>query len=170
MATDTAGKKNGAGNSQSSDDAQPPRIDVALQYIRDLSFENVAAQKYVNMEVKPELTVQVNVEANKRSENRYEVILRLNASARDGDITVFLLEVDYAGQFVLSNVPDAHLHPLLLVECPRLLFPFVRRIARDLTADGGFPPLNIDNVDFVSLYKSELARQKARQQAEGQSG
>ena len=166
MATDPAGKGNGAGN----DGAQQPRVDVALQYIRDLSFENVAAQKYVNTEVKPELSVQVNVEANKRAENRYEVVLRLNASARDGDITVFLLEIDYAGQFVISNVPEAHLHPLLLVECPRLLFPFVRRIARDLTADGGFPPLNIDNVDFVSLYKSELARQMAKREAEGQSG
>ena len=166
MATDPAGKNNGAGN----DDAQMPRVDVALQYIRDLSFENVAAQKHVNTDVKPELSIQVNVEANKRAENRYEVILRLNASARDGDITVFVLEIDYAGQFVISNFPDAHLHSLLLLECPRLLFPFVRRIARDLTADGGFPPLNIDNVDFVSLYKSELARQKAKREAEGQSG
>lgn len=141
-----------------------PRMQIVNQYIRDLSFENVAAQKNSGQQVQPEISVQVNLDARKGQDNQYEVIQKLTISAKAEEETIFLLEIDYAGLFVVENVPEDQLHPFLMIECPRMLFPFVRRIVRDVTADGGFPPLNVDNIDFVQLYRSELARMAANQQ------
>jgi preprotein translocase subunit SecB len=135
-----------------------PRMQIVNQYIRDLSFENVAAQNHSGQQVQPEISVQVNLDARKGKDNQYEVIQKLTISAKAEEDTIFLLEIDYAGLFVVENVPEDQLHPFLLIECPRMLFPFVRSIVRDVTADGGFPPLNVDNIDFVQLYRSELAR------------
>jgi preprotein translocase subunit SecB len=135
-----------------------PRMQIVNQYIRDLSFENVAAQKNSGQKVQPDINVQVNLDARKGQENQYEVIQKLTISAKAEEDTIFLLEIDYAGLFIIENVPEEQLHPFLMIECPRMLFPFVRRIVRDVTADGGFPPLNVDNIDFVQLYRSELAR------------
>jgi preprotein translocase subunit SecB len=138
-----------------------PRLQVIRQYIRDLSFENVAAQKNTGNPGQPEITVQVNLDARKGQENQYEVILKLTIAAKAEEDAVFMLELDYAGIFVIENVPDEQLHPFLMIECPRMLFPYVRRIVTDITSDGGFPPLNVDNIDFVQLYRAELARQAA---------
>ena len=80
------------------------------------------------------------------------------------DTKLFLLEIDYVGIFHIEGVPDDQMHPFLLIECPRMIFPFLRRIVSDVTRDGGFPPLNLENIDFVQLYRAEIAR---RQQAEG---
>lgn len=143
-------------------EAKPVAMKIVNQYIRDLSFENIAAQKNLGGDLKPEVNVQVNLDAAKKSENGYEVALKLNVSAKSGEQAVFLLEIDYAGLFHIENIPDDQIHPFLMIECPRMMFPFVRRIARDVTADGGFPPLNIDNIDFMQLYRAELTR---RQQA-----
>ena len=140
--------------------AQPtaPRMQILNQYIRDLSFENVAAQNNKGNQPQPDISVQVNLDARKGQENQYEVIQKLTITAKTEEETIFLLEVDYAGIFVIENISDEQLHPFLMIECPRMLFPFVRRIVRDVTADGGFPPLNVDNIDFVQLYRQELAR------------
>lgn len=143
-------------------EAKPVAMKIVNQYIRDLSFENIAAQKNLGGDLKPEVNVQVNLDAAKKSEHGYEVALKLNVSAKSGEQAVFLLEIDYAGLFQIENIPDDQIHPFLMIECPRMMFPFVRRIARDVTADGGFPPLNIDNIDFMQLYRAELTR---RQQA-----
>nr|WP_325252600.1 protein-export chaperone SecB [Amylibacter sp.] len=143
-------------------EAKPVAMKIVNQYIRDLSFENIAAQKNLGGDLKPEVNVQVNLDAAKKSENGYEVALKLNVSAKSGEQAVFLLEIDYAGLFHIENIPEDQIHPFLMIECPRMMFPFVRRIARDVTADGGFPPLNIDNIDFMQLYRAELVR---RQQA-----
>lgn len=143
-------------------EAKPVAMKIVNQYIRDLSFENIAAQKNLGGDLKPEVNVQVNLDAAKKSENGYEVALKLNVSAKSGEQAVFLLEIDYAGLFHIENIPEDQIHPFLMIECPRMMFPFVRRIARDVTADGGFPPLNIDNIDFMQLYRAELTR---RQQA-----
>lgn len=140
-----------------------PRMQIVNQYIRDLSFENVAAQNHSGQQAQPEISVQVNLDARKGKDNQYEVIQKLTISAKAEEDTVFLLEIDYAGLFVVENVPEDQLHPFLMIECPRMLFPFVRRIVRDVTADGGFPPLNVDNIDFVQLYRSELARLAEKQ-------
>jgi preprotein translocase subunit SecB len=133
-------------------------MQIINQYIRDLSFENVAAQNNKGNQSQPDISVQVNLDARKGQENQYEVIQKLTITAKTEEETIFLLEVDYAGIFLIENISDEQLHPFLMIECPRMLFPFVRRIVRDITADGGFPPLNVDNIDFVQLYRQELAR------------
>jgi preprotein translocase subunit SecB len=137
---------------------------ILAQYIRDMSFENVMAQKGVGGEVQPEVQVQVNLDARKRGgDNQYEVIAKLNVSSKSKDKgdQLFLLEIEYAGIFHIEGLPDEQLHPYLLIECPRMLFPFLRRIVSDVTRDGGFPPLNLENIDFVALYKNEIARRQA---------
>lgn len=142
---------------------QPFSVKIVNQYIRDLSFENIAAQKSLSGDLKPDVTVQVNLDAQKKAENGYEVAMKLNVDAKAGGNQVFLLEIDYAGLFHIENLPEGQLHPYLMIECPRMLFPFVRQVARNITADGGFPPLNIDTIDFMALYRSELARRVAEQ-------
>lgn len=144
------------------------KMQVLGQFIRDMSFENILAQKGAKGEVKPELKVEVALDAKKRSvENQYEVITKFKVQSQNAGSAepLFLLELDYAGIFLIENIPEPQLHPFLLVECPRMLFPFVRRIVSDVTRDGGFPPVNLDSVDFVALYRQELARRTAAEQA-----
>ncbi len=138
------------------------KMQVLAQFIRDLSFENLVAQKgLTGTEMQPEITVGVNLDARQRPQpNTYDVIAKFKVSSTNkaNDDTLFLLELDYGGVFMVEGVPPEQLHPFLLIECPRLLFPFIRRIISDVTHDGGFPPLNIDNVDFLALYRQEMAR------------
>lgn len=143
--------------------ATPPRVTqrVLAQYIRDLSFENMLARKGMSGDLQPEIAVQVNLDARKRgAEKNYEVITKLsitNKSKTSGDV-LFLLEIEYAGLFMIDGLPEEQLHPYLLIECPRITFPFLRRIVSDVTRDGGFPALNLEMIDFVALYRNELAR------------
>ena len=149
---------------------QPPQIKMQVlgQFIRDMSFENIVAQKGIgNSDVQPDIQVQVSLDARKRSvENQYEVVSKFKVtSVNKSDKTpLFLLELDYGSIFHIEGVPEDQLHPFLLIECPRMVFPFVRRIISDVTRDGGFPALNIDTVDFVQLYRQELARRTADQE------
>lgn len=141
-----------------------PQMRVLGQFIRDMSFENIMAQKGAPSDVQPDIQVQVNLDAKKRpTENQYECAIKMNVTskAKDGDATLFVLEVDYVGIFHIENVPEDQLHPFLLIECPRMIFPFLRRVVSDVTRDGGFPPLNLENIDFVSLYRQEIARRQA---------
>jgi preprotein translocase subunit SecB len=141
-----------------------PQLRVLGQFIRDMSFENIMAQKGAPSDVQPDVQVQVNLDAKKRSaENQYETAIKLNVTskAKEGDATLFVLEIDYVGIFDIQDVPEDQLHPFLLIECPRMIFPFLRRIVSDVTRDGGFPPLNLENIDFVSLYRNEIARRQA---------
>lgn len=137
-----------------------PQVQLLAQYVRDLSFENAAAQKGLNPEGRPDIKVSVNLDAQPRGENRYEVMLKLNAEARTGETALFLAELDYGGVFVVQGVPETHLRPFLLIECPRILFPFARRILADVTRDGGYPPLMLDLIDFAQIYKQELERRR----------
>ncbi|WP_145105182.1 protein-export chaperone SecB [Cereibacter sediminicola] len=146
------------------------RMQVLAQYVRDMSFENMVAQKGLQGgDVQPDIQVQVSLDARKRSvEHQYEVITKFKVTSKNKSgaaETLFLLELDYGGIFHVENVPEEQMHPFLLIECPRLLFPFVRRIISDVTRDGGFPPLNIDTVDFLALYRMELARRADAQKA-----
>ena len=180
------GETNGAGAPEGAQagtqDAQTPqvRMNVLGQYIRDLSFENVLAQKGAGGQVKPDVQVQVSLDARKRqTENQYEIVMKLKVTstskpAEGGEgsegaseaATLFLMELEYAGLFHVEGVPEAQLHPFLLIECPRMLFPFVRRIVHDVTRDGGFPALNLDTIDFMQLYRQEIARRAAAQAAQ----
>ena len=146
-----------------------PNMNVMAQFIRDMSFENILAQKGISGEVNPDIQVQVNLDARKRQiENQYEVIVKLKVTSKnkETDDKLFLLELEYGGIFVITGVPEDQLHPFLLIECPRMLFPFLRRIVSDVTRDGGFPPLNLDTIDFLQLYRNELARRAAEASAE----
>ncbi|TGD67235.1 protein-export chaperone SecB [Tabrizicola sp. WMC-M-20] len=143
--------------------AQPQiKMQVLAQFIRDMSFENAVAQKGLNGgEVQPDIQVAVSLDARKRTQDhQFEVIQKFRVTSKNkaNGETLFLLELDYGGVFHIEGVPDEQIHPFLMIECPRLLFPFIRRIVSDVTRDGGFPPLNIDTVDYLSLYRQELAR------------
>lgn len=157
-----------AENEGAAPQAQAPQVkmNVLAQYVRDMSFENILAQKGAQGDVQPDVQIQVNLDAKKRTaENQYESAIKLNVTSKSkesGD-TLFVLELDYAGIFQIEGIPEEQLHPFLLIECPRMIFPFLRRIVSDVTRDGGFPPLNLETIDFVALYRNELAR---RQQAE----
>lgn len=165
MAEDSKGETNGAAAAA----AAQPKLQILTQYVRDLSFENIAAQKGLVSDGKPDIRVQVNIDAQQRPSDRYEVILKLKIESKLTDTPVFILEVDYAGLFMIQNVPAEQLHPLLMIECPRLIFPFLRRIVSDVTRDGGYPPLNLDQVDFLALYRAELARRQAAEKPQAQA-
>jgi preprotein translocase subunit SecB len=144
---------------------QQPGLHVLGQYIKDLSFENPSAPRSLRPSDKaPNLEVNVNVNARPQSETDFEIELKLDARAARGDETLFIIEVTYAGLFQIRNVPAEHVQPLVLIECPRLLFPFARQIIADATRQGGFPPLLIDPVDFSALYRRRLAEMGAQQQ------
>ena len=146
-----------------TDDIAPPKMNILAQYVRDLSFENILAQKGVDGELNPEIQVNVNIDAKKRAtEKQFDVIvkLRVDSKSKNTNNVLFVLELDYGGVFQIENIPDDQLHPYLLIECPRMLFPFLRRIVSDITRDGGFPPLNLENIDFLKLYRQEIERRK----------
>ena len=154
-----------AGNGAAAEAAQAPaqiKMQVLAQYVRDMSFENMVVQKGLSAgEVQPDIQVAVSLDARKRPvANQYEVVTKYKVTSKNkvnGDV-LFLLEVEYGSTFHIEGVAEEQLHPFLLIECPRLMFPFVRRIISDVTRDGGFPPLNVDTVDFMALYRQELAR------------
>ncbi|MBL4806581.1 MAG: protein-export chaperone SecB [Rhodobacteraceae bacterium] len=135
-----------------------PVLKVLSQYVRDMSFENISAQKGKNPEGQPKFNVQVGLDAKKKNDKHYEVIIKLQVNATVGEDKIFILEVDYGGLFLIENVPEAQMHAFLLIECPRQIFPYLRRIVSDITSDGGFPPLNLDTIDFMALYRQELSR------------
>ena len=144
-----------------------PSLRILGQFIRDISFENIMVQSGGGGDIQPDVQVQVNLDAKKRGqEGQYEVATKLNVTSKnkgDGEKTLFVLELDYVGVFAIDNVPDEQLHPFLMIECPRMTFPFLRRIVSDMTRDGGFPPLNLENIDFVQMYRNEIARRQADQ-------
>lgn len=139
------------------------KMQVLAQYIRDLSFENILAQKGAGGEVKPDVQVQVGLDAKKRTvENQYEVLTKYTITSKNKDTgdVLFAMELDYGGVFLIEGIPEQQLHPFLMIECPRMLFPFVRRIVSDVTRDGGFPSLNLDTVDFMAIYRNEIERRQ----------
>ena len=140
-----------------------PVLKVLTQYVRDMSFENVVAQKGKTPKGQPNFNVQVGLDAQKKGEKHYEVVIKLQVNATSEEEKLFILEIEYAGLFEVDNVAEQQMHPFLLIECPRQIFPYLRRIVSDITHDGGFPPLNLDTIDFLSLYQQELQR---RAQAE----
>ena len=147
---------------------QPAQVKskVLAQYVRDMSFENVLAQKGASGDTQPEIQVQVNLDARKRGQdNQFEIITKLNITSKTKEKgePLFVLEIEYAGVFEIEGVPEEQMHPYLLIECPRITFPYLRRIVSDVTRDGGFPPLNLEQIDFLALYRAELIRRQEAQ-------
>ena len=150
-------------------EAPQVRMSVLAQFVRDMSFENMVAQKgLTGADVQPDIQVAVSLDARKRAaDHQYEVVTKLNVTNKSkstGD-TLFVLEVDYVGVFHIEGLPEEQMHPYLMIECPRMTFPFLRRIVSDITSDGGFPPVNLDTIDFLALYRNELARRVEAQKA-----
>jgi preprotein translocase subunit SecB len=162
---ETSGNGGQAGPPPNQDQVQPAGIHVLGQYVKDLSFENPGAPKSLRpADTAPNLEVNVNVNARPQSQTDFEVEIRLEAKAVRADETLFIVELTYAGLFQIRNVPQEHVHPLLLIECPRLLFPFARQILAEATRQGGFPPLMLDPVDFAALYRQRVAQAVQQQQ------
>ena len=155
-----------------AEEKQPvqPNTKVLAQFIRDLSFENILAQRGLDSNSAPDVKVRVNLDAKKRkTESQYEVLIKLSVEssakseqANDGDNgKLFILEIEYGGIFEITGVPEDQIHPYLMIECPRILFPYLRRIVGDVTRDGGFPPLNLEQINFLALYQNEISRRQA---------
>lgn len=158
------------GNGAADAQGQPQvKMSILTQFVRDMSFENVLAQQGTGGEVTPDVEVGVNLDAKKRQkDHQYEIVTKLNITSKNKgtDQHLFVLEVEYVGVFHVENVPEDQLHPFLLIECPRMTFPFLRRIVSDITRDGGFPPLNLENIDWIQLYRNEVSRRQAAATAE----
>lgn len=139
-----------------------PRIGVLAQYLKDCSYENPGAPQSLARDLpQPQIEVSLDVQVKPVGQNRFEVGLRVTATAKRGEEAAFVAEVLFAGVFELQNVPQEHVQAICLVECPRLLFPFARRVLSDLTRDGGFPPILLDPVDFAALYEQQTRKQQA---------
>ena len=145
--------------------AVQPTVKLLAHFIRDLSFENVGAREATQAEGQPEISVNVGMDAKAVDNGRYVITMKVNASAKTGETTRFLTELEYCGVFQIENAPETHIHPILFIECPRQLLPFTRRVVADVTRDGGYPPLMLDNVDFASLYRQRLEQLRAEQAA-----
>ena len=146
--------------------AQQMPLVVNAQYIKDMSFEMPGAPAILRrLSEQPQVQVNVNVQAQQMQGDVYEVVLTLNAEAKLGADPLFIVELVYGGVFTVQGVPADILRPLLLIECPRLLFPFARGIIASLTREGGLPPMLIQPIDFADLYRRQL--QAAGQQAPG---
>ena len=145
-------------NGNGTMDATAPQLNALVQYIKDLSFENPNAPRSLGPQEKsPNISIQVNVNAQQLSETDFEVSLMLEGSAGEGAGTLFKFDLTYAGVFRVRNVPTEQTHPVVMIECPRLLFPFARQIIAEAVRGGGFPPLYIDPIDFGALYQSRMA-------------
>jgi preprotein translocase subunit SecB len=141
--------------------ASSPGFAVKTQYIKDLSFENPnAPQSLLLTNMKPAIDVNVDLKAQKLQENIYEMTLHIAARAKNEDTALFLVDLAYAGIFQISGIAPDRVEPLLLIDCPFVLFPFARRVIADATRDGGFPPLMLDPIDFHSLYLQNQGRNK----------
>ena len=140
------------------------KVQILAQYIRDLSFENVIAQKGIQGEVQNEAQLQVGVEPRKRGDgNRYEVVTKYNLACEnkvDGQ-TLFLLELEHAGLFMIEGLEGEQLGAFLNIECPRLTYPFARRIISDVTRDGGVQQMNLEIIDFVALFRQRVLAQNS---------
>jgi preprotein translocase subunit SecB len=146
---------------------EAPGVRVMAQFVRDLSFENPRAPESLRAAgVQPQIDLNVEMNARVRPDGLYEVDLKLAAKAHNDGQVNFQLELLYGGLFQVSGVTEADLEPILLIECPRFLFPFARRVIADVTSDGGFPPFMLDPIDFAAVYaarRAQMAGQPAGQ-------
>jgi preprotein translocase subunit SecB len=134
-----------------------PQLNVVAQYIKDFSFENPNAPQSLSLAQQPQINIQINVNARPVSDTDVEVALKLEGKAESNNSLMFRFELEYAGIFRIKNVPQDSMNAVVLIECPRLLFPFAREIVATTVRNGGFPPLLLDPVDFVALYRQRMA-------------
>ncbi len=162
-------------NSGAPDDAIPalnaenaPRIAIVSQFVKDLSFENPNSPAALHAsKTQPNINLSVDLKARRLTDPNYQVDLHINITAKLAEAQIFLVELVYSGIFQLFNIPAENLQPVLLIECPRLIFPFARRIVADVTRDGGFAPLMMEPIDFASLYRQQMNIAQAKAKAAG---
>lgn len=156
----------------SGTEAQTPPLTLTAQYVKDLSFENPdAPQSLGDLNPPPAIKVDVDVEAKSLGKRYFEAMIHVRATAERDDKTFFVVEVSYGGVCaVAENVPDEHVQPLVMIEGPRLLFPFARAVIADAVRDGGFPPLLINPIDFAALYQQMQANAATAKTAAGNGG
>ena len=145
--------------------SERPQIRVRGQYVKDLSFENPNAGKQFGNDNAPKIDISVSVNGRGQSDNNHEIELHISAKATVGGELKFLVELVYAGVFTITGIPADKLEPIVLIECPRILFPFARRIVADCCRDGGYPALMLEPIDFAQMYmqrKSEAREGQTR--------
>lgn len=145
--------KNGQGQAEGAQPDEGFQAQVVAQYVKDMSFENPNISKLIaGSKETPKVNLEVSVGAKKMGPDLFESAINFKAEARDSTSTIYLLEVVYAGLIRLKNIPEQALEPFLLIQCPTLVFPFLRRLVADISREGGFPPLMLDPIDFAALY------------------
>jgi len=164
--TDTDAGRGAPQNGESNGQEQAaPGIRILAQFIRDLSFENPRAPESLRAAgaAQPQIELGVEMNARGRDDGLFEVDLKLSAQAGRDDGTLFVVEILYGGLFQIGGVAQEDIEPVLLIECPRFLFPFARRIIADLSSEGGFPPFLLDPIDFAAVYQARKAEAAAQQ-------
>ena len=144
-------------------EAPAPQLSVLAQYVKDFSFENPNAPQSLMPGQQPQIGIQINVDARPLADNDVEVSLRLEGKAEHQGNIMFAFELTFAGVFRIQNVPQESLNAVVLIACPRLLFPFAREIIANAVRNGGFPPLLLDPFDFVALYRQRMEQSQAAQ-------
>lgn len=158
-------KKKPNSASTQNQSAQAPLI-VNAQYVKDLSFENPSPLLNITgNEEKPSIAIQIEAQAHNLADRSFEVVLRIRVDAKRKEVQVFLLDLEYAGAFTIGNeVPEEYLRPILMIECPRILFPFARNVIAATTQEGGYPALLLTPVDFSDLYQRQMAQEQAQKE------
>ena len=159
-----ADEQQGTGANGAGEGSFQPQVSILAQYVKDLSVENPSAPQVYSWQVQPNLDVQFNLNVQGAGENVHEVSLKFDISARSDNGTHFVIDLTYGGLFAIQNVPQEALSPFLLVEAPRLLFPFARQVISEAASGMGFPPVMLDPIDFASAY---MAQVEAAQQQGG---
>jgi preprotein translocase subunit SecB len=160
-----------AGPNGGGDNNFQPQVSILAQYVKDLSVENPSAPQVYSWQVQPTLDVQFNLNVQPSGDDVHEVTLKFDISARSDNGTHFVVDLSYAGLFAIQNVPQEALSPFLLIEAPRLLFPFARQVISEAVSSTGFPPLMLDPIDFASAYMAQLeAAQQQQGSLSGQDG
>jgi preprotein translocase subunit SecB len=155
------------GGDQPQAQQNPPQLNVLAQYIKDFSFENPNAPRALlgSGDAQPAINIQINVGVGQLAPTDYEVSLKLEGKAERAGSVLFAFDLTFAGVFRIQNVSQESIHPVVMIECPRLLFPFAREIVATSVRNGGFPPLLLDPVDFVALYQQRIAQLQQEQAA-----
>ena len=149
-----------SGGNGSGQNGGEPQVSILAQYTKDLSVENPSAPQVFSWQVQPSLDVQFGITVNPAAEDVHEVTLKMEVTAKSDNGVHFVIDLSYGGLFGLRNLPEEALQPFLLIEAPRLLFPFARQIVADATSGTGFPPLLLDPIDFTGAYMAQLQAQQ----------
>jgi preprotein translocase subunit SecB len=162
----------GTGNGNGADPAQgEAQVSIIAQYLKDLSVENPSSPQVFQWQTQPALDVQFNINADKVADDVHEVVLKIEVSARSDNGVHFVIDHTYAGLFAIRGVPEEAIPPFLLIEAPRLLFPFARQIVAEAVTNTGFPPFMLEPIDFAGIYMAQVQQlQEQGEQGGGANG